>query len=433
MFASPVPMIQDFGKMLTIGVIVSFVGSIFLLFPILGARDMVTEKTKNISDKSYNKTTSTGKFSKFMVNLLIKFASIILIVSIGLATFGLIADRKVSVETDIETFMPQDMDALHDIHYIRDIVGSTNQMVIFMEDENLLSAENLQWMRDTADKTMVKFPGKIVDIKFIDNLVGNFSDSEDLSFEEYMEVVKEDIPESQRTMFINAEMNKGVILMNEEHMATVELQKFVEDMDDILKDAPIKASITGKSVLDVEMVKGLTDGRLKMTIIGLGLVFISLLILYRSFFKALVAVLPVVLIVGMSGGIMNLLGLRYTPITATLGALVLGMGTEMTIMLLERYLEERHEGKEKRDALFTTIRFIGKATLASGLTTIGGFSVLMTSKFVILKDFGLMTVINISLARIATFVILPALIWILDRFIVRGKVIRVEDKELIRE
>ena len=185
LFASPVPMIQDFGKMLTIGVIVSFVGSIFLLFPILGARDMVTEKTKNISDKSYNKTTSTGKFSKFMVNLLIKFASIILIVSIGLATFGLIADRKVSVETDIETFMPQDMDALHDIHYIRDIVGSTNQMVIFMEDENLLSAENLQWMRDTADKTMVKFPGKIVDIKFIDNLVGNFSDSEDLSFEEY--------------------------------------------------------------------------------------------------------------------------------------------------------------------------------------------------------------------------------------------------------
>ncbi len=87
---------------------------------------------------------------------------------------------------------------------------------------------------------------------------------------------------------------------------------------------PIKTSITGKSVLDVEMVKGLTDGRFRMTIIGLGLVFLSLLILYRSFFKALVAVLPVVLIVGMSGGIMNLLGLKYTPITATLGALVLG-------------------------------------------------------------------------------------------------------------
>lgn len=71
-----------------------------------------------------------------------------------------------------------------------------------------------------------------------------------------------------------------------------------------------------------------------------------------------------------------------------------------------------------------TIKNIGKATVASGLTTVGGFSVLMTSKFVILKDFGLMTVINISLALIATFVVLPALIWILDRFIIKKKVMK---------
>jgi hydrophobe/amphiphile efflux-3 (HAE3) family protein len=419
LFASPVPMIQDFGKMLTIGVGVSFVGSIFLLMPILGARDTVASKARDSRIKDYDKPTVLDKILGATGKVVTKLAPIILIISIGLATFGIIADTKVGVETDIETFMPQDMDALHDIHYIRDIVGSTNQMIIFMEDENLLSEENLQWMRDTVDEVKGEFSSNIVDIKFIDNLVRSFSDIEDLNFTEYMDIVKKDIPAAQRKMFINDEMDKGVILMNVEHMATVELQDFVENMDSMLKDAPMKTSITGKSVLDVEMVKGLTDGRLKMTIIGLGLVFVALLLLYRSFFKSLVAVLPVVLIVGMSGGIMNLLGLKYTPITATLGALVLGMGTEMTIMLLERYLEERNLGKKKEEAMSITIKNIGKATVASGLTTVGGFSVLMTSKFVILKDFGLMTVINISLALIATFVILPALIWILDRFIVK--------------
>lgn len=433
LFASPVPMIQDFGKMLTIGVIVSFIGSIFLLMPILGARDTVAAKARDFRIKDYEKAGPIDKFLKFTVNSVIKLAPVILIVSIGLATFGLIADSKVGVETDIETFMPQDMDALHDIHYIRDIVGSTNQMVVFMEDENLLAESNLSWMRDIANGARDKFPNKIVDIKYIDNLVENFSDIEDINFDEYMEIMDKDIPESQRRMFINDDKDKAVILMNVEHMATAELQEFVEDMKTMLEDAPIKTSITGKSVLDVEMVKGLTDGRLRMTIIGLGLVFLSILIIYRSFFKALVAVLPVVLIVGMSGGIMNLLGLKYTPITATLGALVLGMGTEMTIMLLERYLEERNEGKDKRRALFTTIKFIGKATLASGLTTVGGFSVLMTSKFVILKDFGLMTVINISLALMATFIILPALIWILDRFIVSKKVRKESYKEIPQE
>ncbi len=433
LFASPVPMIQDFGKMLTIGVVVSFIGSIFLLMPILGARDIVASKARDSKAKDYNKPTIIDRILGATGKIVTKFAPAILIVSIALAAFGIIADTKVGVETDIETFMPQDMDALHDIHYIRDIVGSTNQMVIFMEDDNLLSEDNVKWMRDIVDEVGNKFPNEIVDIKSIDNVVDNISPVEDLSLADYTSIIKDDIPEAQRRMFINDEMNKGVILMNVEHMATDELQEFVEDMDNVLKDAPIKASITGKSVLDVEMVKGLTDGRLRMTIIGLGLVFVALLFLYRSFFKALVAVLPVTLIVGMSGGIMNLLGLKYTPITATLGALVLGMGTEMTIMLLERYLEERNSGKGKGEAMSITIRNIGKATLASGLTTVGGFSVLMTSKFVILKDFGLMTVINISLALIATFVILPALIWILDGLIVKGKVKKGIYKELHQE
>lgn len=142
--------------------------------------------------------------------------------------------------------------------------------------------------------------------------------------------------------------------------------------------------------------------------------------MYRSITKALIAIVPVALIVGMSGGVMNLLNLKYTPITATLGALVLGMGTEMTIMLLERYLEER-PNKTKAEALNITMKNIGKATVASGLTTVGGFSVLMLSKFVILKDFGLMTVINITLALIATLVILTALIWIFGGFLVKKK------------
>ncbi len=433
LFASPVPMIQDFGKMLTIGVIISFAGSIFLLMPILGARDAVTALKPEDGKKKINgKEASADRPVTALVNGIIKFAPFILILSIALAGLGINADKKVGVETDIETFMPQEMDALHDIHYIRDVVGSTNQMVLYLEDDHLLTESNVTWMRSIVEDARERFSGRIVDIKSIDSLAGNFADVKSLSFEDYLGILRGDLPESQRKLFLNDDMTKSVILMNVEHMASSDLRDFVRDMNGMLEDAPVKATITGKSVLDVEMVKGLTDGRMKMTMLGLGLVLLALLILYRDLGKAAIAVLPVVLIVGMSGGIMYLLGLKYTPITATLGALVLGMGTEMTIMLLERYLEERDFGKDKKQALFTTLKHIGKATLASGLTTVGGFSVLMASKFVILKDFGLMTVINISLAIIATFVILPAFIWVFDRLIVREEV-RVKTKEIIPE
>jgi predicted RND superfamily exporter protein len=180
----------------------------------------------------------------------------------------------------------------------------------------------------------------------------------------------------------------------------------------------MQAILTGKTVLDVEMVEGLTQGRITMTLLGLGLVFAALLLIYRNLFKALIPLIPVVIIIGISSGLMFLLGIDYTPITATLGALVLGMGTEMTVMVLERYLEERCQNQPKKEAIEKAVGQIGKAILASGLTTVGGFSVLMFSEFVILQDFGLMTMINISLALISTFVVLPPIIVLFDRWIV---------------
>lgn len=156
-----------------------------------------------------------------------------------------------------------------------------------------------------------------------------------------------------------------------------------------------------------------------MTLLGLGLVFMALLLIYRNLVKAILPIIPVILIIGISSGVMYLTGIKFTPITATLGALILGMGTEMTVMLMERYVEERHAGLAKTEAMVVSVTMIGKAIVASGLTTVGGFSVLLFSNFVILKDFGFMTVINISLALLSTFIILPPLIVLVDRAIVK--------------
>ena len=419
LYASPVPMIKDFGKMLTIGVIISFIGSIFLLMPILHIRDSFGEKLKKTNKYDNGRETKLDKMLKSTTRFVLKYSIFIIILSLVVAGFGFSVDNKIGVETDIETFMPQDMAALSDIHKIRNVVGSTNQMAIYMDGEDILTEENINWINNITDNIGDEFGDKVVDVKSISTLVSNMTE-EDLTFDQYLDIAK-DIPKEQRRMFLNDNGDKSVILLNISHMSTDELQQFVGNLKQTVSDAPMNVEVTGKSVLDVEMVRGLTEGRVKMTIIGLALVFIALLLLYRNIVKAFIPIFPIILIIGMSAGIMYMLGIKYTPITATLGALVLGMGTEMTIMLLERYIEERLEGKEKIDAMLITVSKIGKATVASGLTTIGGFSVLMASKFVILKDFGLMTVINISLALISTFIILPTIIILLDKFIISNK------------
>src|SRR5690625_6673415 len=49
LYTSPVPMIQDFGKMLTIGLIISFILGIFLLIPTLFVRDYLDRKSTRLN------------------------------------------------------------------------------------------------------------------------------------------------------------------------------------------------------------------------------------------------------------------------------------------------------------------------------------------------------------------------------------------------
>jgi hypothetical protein len=163
------------------------------------------------------------------------------------------------------------------------------------------------------------------------------------------------------------------------------------------------------------MFDSLTGGRMEMTFIGIGMVFGGLLVLFRfRIIRALMATLPIALILGWSSGIMYLLGIKYTPTTSTLSALIIGIGIEFTILLMMRYYEERGNGEEPFIAMVTAMTKIGRAIVASGLTVIGGFGALLIARdFPILVDFGVVTMINVTFALISTLFVLPPLIvWI---------------------
>jgi hypothetical protein len=175
-------------------------------------------------------------------------------------------------------------------------------------------------------------------------------------------------------------------------------------------DVNFDIAVTGQSVIDVELMKSLTTGRYEITLIGLGLIFLSLLVIYRKISRAILPLLPIILIVGWSGMAMHLFGMSYTPLTATLGALIMGIGTEFTILILERYEEEKQKNHDKKDAIRISLAKMSNPILVSALTTMGGFSALIFSDFVILSNFGIMTLVNISLALLSTLVVLPAIL-----------------------
>jgi len=414
LLSSPVPMIKDFGKMLTIGVFISFLGSLFLLLPTLRVAQLVQNNGK--TEKHQPKTDSNSFMYRALSKgalITIKFRYLILIVVLVVAGYGVYVDSNIPVETNIETFMPQDLPALNDIRKVRSVIESTDQIVVYFEDDNVLAEENYSYIQDKTALLRKLDTDLISDVKSINQLVINGTGSEEMNIAEQIEFIDE-MPDSQREMFISADARSAIVILQIRPLTTQLLEALIEDVNDVFSDAKMTVSLTGKSMLDVEMVDGLTQGRVRMTLLGIALVLVALLIIYRHPVKALLPIVPVTMIIGISSAVMHVLNVDWTPITATLGALVLGMGTEMTIMMMERYIEDRQNGKSKIDAIQQSVAKIGKAILASGLTTIGGFSVLLFSNFAILQDFGLMTMVNISLALLSTFVVLPPLLYIFD-------------------
>ncbi|KXH87519.1 RND family transporter [Sporosarcina sp. HYO08] len=418
---SPVPMIQDFGKMLTVGMVISFLFALFLLLPILFVRDhfFSTKKKGQAKRKKAKRVIAIDRFLEWFTKKTLVFRWGIILLAFAAAAFGIFVDLDAKVQTDVETFMPQDSKELADIHKLRDILGSTDQVSLVYEGEDVLSDASLVWIDQMTKTLPTEFPEVVVDTKSMTGILKKMNEGELPSGDEAREQFSE-LPEDQAKLFVNQDHSKGVITVSIKHLEAADLEKFLGELNHYLKKHAIDeldTTVTGKAVLDVEMIHGLVSGRYQMTLLGAAFVFLGLLLLYRHPVKAMIPLLPILFIVGWSGAIMYALGISYTPLTATLGALIIGVGTEFTILIMERYFEEREKGHPKEQAIQMTNRTIGKAIFATALTSIGGFSALVASDFIILRDFGLMTLINISLALFSTIVVLPPILIILDRYV----------------
>ncbi|MFA5471705.1 MAG: MMPL family transporter [Acholeplasmataceae bacterium] len=405
LYRSKVPMINDFGAMLTIGIVIAFMIAIFIFIPFLYIRD---KHFPTVEHKKVKQIKPNGFISSF-VGVIIKFKFLILSIAIVLALVGLYVDQSAEAETDLENFMPQDSEALEDIQTLRSIIGSTEQIAIILESEYILTKENFMLIDEIENSLFVEHEDKIIETSSLINMF------EMMGIKDY-DMINEDtlkkIPEDQIKLFINESLTKTIINISLAEMSDEEFDVFIGDIEDDIKliNSQTNISITGQSVIDSEMMKALTTGRYDITLIGLALIFLSLLIIYRSLYRALLPIIPIILIIGWSGGIMALFGMSYTPLTATLGALIMGIGTEFTILITERFEEEKLKTDDRQLAIKNALAKMTNPILVSALTTMGGFSALIFSDFVILSNFGIMTLVNLSLALLSTIVVLPTIL-----------------------
>ncbi|HEY3191677.1 MAG TPA: MMPL family transporter [Solirubrobacterales bacterium] len=187
--------------------------------------------------------------------------------------------------------------------------------------------------------------------------------------------------------------------------------------------------LAGLPVLAAEANTDLSHSRWWLPLAGLVAVGVVLTAIYRSARRAIVPLIPVLMATGWSGLVVAALGVSLNPMSATLGALVIAIATEFSVILSARYATERQAGLSIGEALRRTYLRTGAAVLASGVTAIAGFAVLaiaglpllddigLISVAPVLRDFGLVTVADLLVALAGVMLVLPAaVVWAEEGF-----------------
>jgi len=424
MWLSPIPMVRDFGLICIIGVFCCYAAALIAV-PTFGILVGYTPKTDpGVTAGNHH----MEKYDTLLGSIAVKIAKnpVPLVLALCFIAFvGIQLDATIPVNSDEETFVPSDMPAVLNLKKVTRTMGATQTLPIYLRGDGLLSPDALEWMAGFQEYE-VAHNDKITSSTSIVTYLKHYNGGTLPSNRHEIDAVMERIPDSVKNRYVSGTMESVI----EFSIVDMEMDATRSLLNDIKKDlewyrppAGIAAAPTGTLELFTSLMDDITQGKTRMTLLGFGLIFAFLVLVYRKV-TAISPIIPIIFIVGWNGLVLYLLGIEYTPLTATLGSMTIGIASEYTILIMERYQEERELGMDVYEAIQTSVSKIGTAITVSGMTTLLGFSALLLSSFNIIKNFGLVTVITVGFSLAGAIFAMPAILSLMSR--VRGDGVHAE-------
>ncbi len=186
--------------------------------------------------------------------------------------------------------------------------------------------------------------------------------------------------------------------------------------------AGLDVSIAGPAAVAADQMEAFSGVDGVMLLAALAIVFVILLITYRSLQLAVLFLLCGVGAVATAQGVVYLLA-KYGDLTVNnqsssiLSVLVLGAGVDYALLLVARYREELHNFEDRHEAMTQALHRAAPAVLASGATVIIGLLCLLFAQMNSTSGLGPVGAVGIACALLVMMILLPALLVIVGRWI----------------
>jgi len=417
---SPVPMVRGFGCVLILGIAIAFGLAL----------------TAGLATLAHRRTgsASVGDRRHLPVERLLSLAQrepvAVLAIGVALAVCGWIAGTRVDTVSDIRELAPQSIKAVEGLNELQDTTGVSGELDVSIEADDLTDPEVVEWMAGFKRRVLDAngFGGESPSCLKADICPGPALSDFLLRGEEEPTAERIDATLSALSPYALRQVapidpetgevgHQALISFGIRAQSLEDQQRLVDRVRDEIGDPPdgVEVQLAGLSVIAAESAGDLSSSRYWLTLAGIALVGLALLLIYRSWRRAVVPLIPTVLATGWASLLLWITGIPLNPMSAALGALTIAIATEFGVLLVGRFHEESGGGVEVEEALTRAYSRTGAAVVASGATAIAGFAVLVASDVQMLRDFGLVTVVDLAAALVGVLLVLPAILLLVER------------------
>ncbi|MFL2887151.1 MAG: RND family transporter [Candidatus Pelagibacter sp.] len=429
---SEIKPIIDFGWMMTLGLITSFVITFTLLPTLL---NFVKSNNVTLSKEQNSKITS------FFGNTSIYNKNIIFIVTFIIIILSIVGISRLEVENSFINYFKKNTEIYKGMKLIDEKLGGTTPLEIiikFPKEEKEETEDEDDWGDEEDNDEKYWFTkDKIDKIKLVHNYIDSLGPvGKVLSFSSIIEVATQlnnnkplgtlemgvlysKIPDSIKKEIVDP----YVSIKNSEARISLRIKDSQEGLrrNDLINQ--INYDLENKLGLSKDEFKlggililfnNLLQSLFKSQILTLGFVmagiFIMFLILFRNIKLALIGVVPNFIAAFFILGIIGLAKIPLDMMTITIAAITIGIAVDNSIHYIYRFKEEFLKIRNYKKTLKLCHSTVGIAILNTSITIVFGFSILVLSNFIPTIYFGIFTGIAMLLAMISVLTLLPALL-----------------------
>jgi predicted RND superfamily exporter protein len=437
---SPVPMVRGFGLLLVVGLALAFAcaltaGSAAMALSGRGADSggwgagrlsvlsSLAAAWRGAGEILADNPLTRG-VSRLALEGAVRRPGRVLAIGLALAALGWGLDTQTSVQTDIAKLAPQNLSSLRNLTALERATGVGGEIDLMVSSRSRLTdPATIEWMSRYEAAILARFGysesrgcarAQLCPAFSLPDLFGTQTQTQagaKLSRRDVNGLLAA-VPPYFSQDVITADRRVATLAFGIRLMSLQRQQAVIDAMRASLHPPTgVSAHLVGLSVLAAQAGAQIASpGRRVLTLLAaLAAVAAILLLAFRGDRRrALVPLVPIVLASGWSALVLFALRVPLNPMSVTLGALVIAISTEFAVLLSERRRQESADGHGHVEAMRRAYRRTGAAVAASGATAIAGFGVLALSDIAMLRDFGLVTLIDLSVSLLGVLIALPA-------------------------